>query len=310
MADIVIAEFMDEPAVRGLAADFAVLYDPDLWSKPEALATALGDARALIVRNRTQVTAQVINAGPRLEAIGRLGVGLDNIDLEAAKARDIQVFPALGGNTVAVAEYVIAMVLVLLRGAYFARDAMLAGQWPRERLMGHEAMGKTLGIVGFGVIGQAVAERARALGMRIAASDAFLPADDPGWAQADARLDLDALLAEADAITLHVPMTKETRGLIDAGAIEKMKPGAVLINTARGGVVDEAALAAALKSGQLGGAALDVFETEPLTAEAGKRFEGAPNLVLTPHIAGPTQESNTRISTIIADIIRRVLEGK
>lgn len=309
MADIVISEFMNAEAVEGLQAEFDVLHDPELWQKLDDLAAALADARALIVRNRTQVTAEVMDAAPKLKVVGRLGVGLDNIDLDAARARNVEVYPALGGNTISVAEYVIAMTLVLLRGAYYANAAMLAGEWPREQLMGREAYGKTIGIVGFGVIGQAVAARARCLGMQAVASDAFLAEDDPAWSQADARLDLDDLLTQSDVITLHVPLTKETRGLIGADALAKVKEGAVLINTARGGVVDERALVTALTTGRLGGAALDVFETEPLSLAEAAQFVNVPNLVLTPHIAGPTQESNTRISSITADTVRRILKA-
>ena len=308
MSDIVITEFMEEGALRGLQADFDTLYRPDLWNKPDEIARHLSAARALIVRNRTQVTDTVLAAAPRLKVVGRLGVGLDNIDVQAAHARGIAVCPATGGNTVSVAEYVIAAALVLLRGAFFANAAMLAGDWPREQLMGREASGRCMGLVGFGTIGQAVAARARALGMTAIACDVLLPASDPVWQQADGGArSLDQVLAEADVVSLHVPLTPVTRGLIGSAALERMKPGAVLINTARGGVVDEDALAAALKSGHLGGAALDVFEAEPLTLAAAARFRNVPNLILTPHIAGPTQDSNARVSAITAHNVRRLL---
>lgn len=310
MSDIVITEFMDEGAVRDLERDYDVLYSADLWQRPQDMIAAVAQARALIVRNRTQVTAALLAAAPRLKVVGRLGVGLDNIDLEAARARGVAVLPASGGNTVSVAEYVIAAALVLLRGAFFANARMLAGEWPREELMGREAQGRTMGIVGFGVIGRAVAERARALGMRVIACDAFLGDEDPAWREIDGgRRSFDAVLEEADVLSLHVPLSEATRRLIDAQAIARMRKGAVLINTARGGVVDEEALVAALRSGHLGGAALDVFETEPLTRAAAARFAQVPNLILTPHIAGPTQDSNLRVSAITADNVRRVLES-
>jgi (S)-sulfolactate dehydrogenase len=307
MPDIVVSEFMDETAVAGLARDFAVACDPTLADRPDALLPLLRDARALIVRNRTQVRGGLLAAAPRLLVVGRLGVGLDNIDTEACRARGIEVFPATGANDVAVAEYVIAAALLLLRGAWFASTAMLAGGWPRNALIGRELAGKVLGLVGFGSIAREVAMRARALGMETLAFDPYVPADHPAW-QGTRRLDLDALLAAADVVSLHVPLTPETRHLIDAAALARMRADAVLINAARGGVVDEPALAAALRSGRLGGAALDVFETEPLTAAAGRVFADVPNLILTPHIAGVTRESNVRVSAVTAANVRRILE--
>ncbi|MEQ9606173.1 MAG: NAD(P)-dependent oxidoreductase, partial [Kiloniellaceae bacterium] len=266
-------------------------------------------ARAHTVRNRTQVSAGVLAAGPTLEAVGRLGVGLDNIDMAACKARGLPVFPATGANDQAVAEYVIATTLVLLRGAYHAGAAMLAGDWPRQALMGHEVAGKTLGLVGFGAIARQIAARARALGMTVAAADPFVAADDAAWQDVARHESLESLLAAADAVSLHVPLTDKTRGLLGAAALAAMRPGAVLINTARGGVVDEAALAESLRQGHLGGAALDVFEKEPLGAAAAARFAGLANVILTPHIAGVTQEANVRVSALTAENVRRVLEG-
>ncbi|MGF1594034.1 MAG: NAD(P)-dependent oxidoreductase [Kiloniellaceae bacterium] len=310
MADIVISEFMDADAVEGLRDGYAVVYDPGLVDRPEDLKAELAAARALIVRNRTQVTAEVLAAGPRLEAVGRLGVGLDNIDLAACEARGVKVFPATGANDQAVAEYVVAAVLVLLRGAYHAGDAMLAGTWPRQALMGREVAGKTLGLVGFGAIARQVAARAGPLGMKLAACDPFVAADDPAWGDVARHESLESLLPAVDALSLHVPLTEGTRNLIDAAALGRMRDDAVLVNTARGGVVDEAALAEALKAGRLGGAALDVFEAEPLTAAAAAPFAGLANVILTPHIAGVTQEANVRVSALTAEQVRRALEKK
>ena len=213
--------------------------------------------------------------------VGRLGVGLDNIELDACAARAIEVIPATGANADAVAEYVIAAALVLLRGAFTASAEVAAGAWPRARLSaGREAAGKTLGLVGFGDIGRRSARLARAIGMRTVAYDPMIAADDPVWSAAGtAPLGLDALVGEADAISLHVPLVAATRDLFDATRIAAMKRGAVLINTARGGVVDERALADALRSGHLGGAAIDVFAREPLGEEA--HWQGLANLILT-----------------------------
>lgn len=308
MPDIVIAEFMDEAAVDGLRADHDVLYDPGLVDRPDDLKAALASARALIVRNRTQVTADVLAAGSRLVCVGRLGVGLDNIDLAACEARGIEVFPATGANDLAVAEYVIATALLLLRGAYAARARMLAGDWPRQALMGREAAGKTIGLVGFGAIARQVAARARALGMAVAALDPYVPSGHPAWQDVAHHQSLDSLLPAADVLSLHVPLNDTTRNLIDAGALAQMRPGAVLINTARGGVVDEAALADSLRRGHLGGAALDVFAEEPLSAGNAAVFAGLDNLILTPHIAGVTVESNVRVSAVTARQVRTALE--
>ncbi|PWG65440.1 hydroxyacid dehydrogenase [Sediminicurvatus halobius] len=309
MAEIVITEFMDEQAVADLAADHDVLYDPELVSRPEAIATAAAEARALIVRNRTQVTAELLAACPRLCAVGRLGVGLDNIAVEACRERNIAVLPATGANDVAVAEYVITGAMMLLRGAYHATDRVAAGEWPRQALSGRETGGTTLGLIGFGGIARATAERARPLGMHVLAHDPFVAADDAAWGQLAERADsLEALLAASDVVSLHVPYTADTHHLIDATALTRMPAGAVLINAARGGVVDEAAVAEALHAGRLGGALLDVFEQEPLPA--GSVLADVPNLVLTPHIAGVTRESNVRVSRVTAENVRRVLEER
>ncbi len=307
MADIVISEFMDEGAVNDLRRDYDVHYDPGLVDAPAALAEQVQAARALIVRNRTQVRGALLEAGRNLRVIGRLGVGLDNIDLEACKARSIRVMPATGANNIAVAEYVIAALLLLVRGAFAERGRMLAGEWPRQELMGGEVLGRTLGLIGFGGIAREVAVRAQALGMVVRAHDPLIPVDAPIWGSTGVQpVALPALLAQADAISLHVPLVEGTRHLIGAAQLAAMRSGAVLINTARGGVVDDAALAKALSAGEIAGAALDVFESEPLPA--GSVFEGVPNLLLTPHIAGVTHESNARVGQVTAANVRRALE--
>jgi (S)-sulfolactate dehydrogenase len=308
MADIVITEFMDEEVI---ARDFAgrdVVYDPKLVDRPDALAGLLGDARALVVRNRTQVRPPLLALAPRLRVVGRLGVGLDNIDTAACEARGIAVCPATGANDIAVAEYVLTAALVLLRGAWLATARVVAGEWPRMALIGREASGQRLGLVGFGAIARETAMRARALGMAVAACDPYLPDGHPAWNGVE-RLGLDELLAASDVVSLHVPLTGETRSLIDGRALSLMKPRAVLINAARGGIVDEAALAAALRAGTLAGAALDVFETEPLDAAHGAMFGGIHNLLLTPHIAGVTEQSNVRVSIVTAAAVLRHLDG-
>ncbi|MCL4184042.1 MAG: hydroxyacid dehydrogenase [Burkholderiaceae bacterium] len=291
---------MDLPAVESLRGEFEVDYAPALVDDRTGLLRRIATAHALIVRNRTQVDREVLAAAPHLRAIGRLGVGLDNIDVAACEAAGIAVFPATGANSLAVAEYVVATAMMLLRGAYLSSVEVAAGAWPRARLsQGRETAGRTLGLVGFGGIGRTTAKLAQAVGMQVLASDPVLAPDAPvGAAAGAARRELDALLAEVDVLSLHVPLTASTRGLVDAARLARMKPDAILINTSRGGVVDEAALADALRAGRLGGAALDVFEDEPLAA--GSALAGAPNLILTPHIGGVTRESNERVSALIA----------
>lgn len=306
MIDIVISEFINASALASLQREFDVHYDETLVDRRDELIERASGARALVVRNRSKVDAALLAACPDLLAVGRLGVGLDNIDMEACRARGVPVFPATGANVVSVAEYVIAGALVMLRGAYQASDAVLAGQWSRQRYTGLEAAEKTIGIIGFGAIGRAVADRARALGMEVIACDPFVPADDPAWQRHGAgQRDLEALLAEGDAITVHVPLTETTRHLVDARAIAGMKRGAIVINSARGGVVDEHALAAGLRDGKLGAAMLDVFESEPLPA--GSHLVGVPRLYLTPHIAGLTVEANERVGTMVAARVAEVL---
>jgi (S)-sulfolactate dehydrogenase len=307
-ADVVITEFMDGTAVAELATGFTVQYDPSLADRRPELLASLGPVRALIVRNRTQVDRELLDAAPRLLTVGRLGVGLDNIDVAECERRGISVWPAAGANAAAVAEYVIAALLVLFRGAFTATDRVAAGEWPRTELSGREIGGKRLGLVGFGGIARLVAERAAALGMEVAAYDPLIDPSDAAWGMAIRRPTLEALLRQSDAISLHVPLVDGTRDLLDAAALGLLPTGAVVVNTARGGILDEDAVVAALRAGRLGGAALDVFAAEPVDPAGGARFRDVPNLLLTPHIAGITEESNRRVSAVTAAAVRRVLE--
>ncbi len=303
---IVITEFMDERAVERLRARHDVLYDPTLVDDASRLRQKAAASDALIVRNRTQVRGDLLAALTRCKVVGRLGVGLDNIDVAACDARGIRVIPATGANALSVAEYVVGIAVVLLRGAYISTVEVAAGQWPRARLSeGREAAGKTIGLIGYGSIGQVTARLAKAFGFIVIAFDALMDGDHPAFAASGVRCaGLEEVITTADVVSLHVPLVDSTRGMFDAARIASMKPGAVLINTARGGIIDETALAAALRAGHLGGAALDVFATEPLPHSA--HFEGCPNLILTPHVAGVSAESNERVSSLIAE---RVLEA-
>lgn len=308
MPDVVITEFMDEAAVADLAKTHDVVYDAKLVDKPDEMLALLKDARAIIVRNRTQVRGPLLAAAPKLRCVGRLGVGLDNIDQVACAERNVAVYPATGANDLSVAEWAVTTAMVLLRGAYHATAEVIAGTWPRNRLMGRETHGKTLGLVGVGRIARETGRLARALGMNVIGTDTYVSPSDPIWGVIHHRT-LDQLVAEADVVSVHVPLTSSTANLIDAARLSMMKPGAIVLNAARGGVVDEAAVAAALKAGTLGGAALDVFEEEPLSAGRAAVFACCPNLILTPHIAGVAVESNTRVSWVTIENVRRHLAG-
>jgi (S)-sulfolactate dehydrogenase len=304
---IVISEFMDEQAVSLLAQHFDVRYDPSLVERPADLGSALASANALIVRNRTKVTAALINGAPSLAVVGRLGVGLDNIDVEACAVRGIKVIPAAGANAQAVAEYVIAAALILLRGAYDSTQTVANGNWPRTQLSeGRELAGKTFALIGFGGIGRLTGRLARALDLRVIAYDANIAPDATLWRQESTTpVAIDRALAEADIVSLHVPLDASTRNLIDARRLAMMKRDAILINTSRGGIVDEAAVGAALRANRLGGAALDVFQHEPLAGSS--PLADCPHLLLTPHIAGITRESNVRVSMLIAEKVAAAL---
>lgn len=297
---IVISEFVAASAVESLKHQFDVHADATLVDQPDRLRSLLADAEALVVRNRTQVTPVLLDAAPRLMAVGRLGVGLDNINLAACAQRGIQVIPATGANARSVAEYVITVALTLLRGAYQSSASVAAGHWPRPMLSGgREAAGSTMAVIGFGSIGRLVAQLARSLGMHVVGHDPVLPEDAACWSETGARcVSFDEALRVADVVTLHVPFAESTRNLVGAPQIAMLRPHAIVINTSRGGIVDETALAEALKQGKVGGAALDVFTDEPLVA--GSLFAGVPNLILTPHIAGLTTQSSERAGTLVA----------
>lgn len=307
MARIVITEFMDERAVDQLRAKHEVLYAPALVDDAAELLKQAANCDALVVRNRTQVRGDLLAALARCKVIGRLGVGLDNIDVPGCEGRGMQVIPATGANALSVAEYVITSAMLLLRGAYQSSEAVAGGKWPRNALSnGRETAGKTLGIIGFGSIGRMVAGLAKGLGMQVIAYDAMLPEGHGAYTQAGVTYSaLDALISKADVVTLHVPLVDGTRGLFNAQRIATMQKGAVLINSSRGHIVDLAAAVAALRAGHLGGVAIDVFDTEPLPADVA--LQNCPNLLLTPHISGVSAESNERVSFLIADKVMEAL---
>ncbi|MEO0619300.1 MAG: NAD(P)-dependent oxidoreductase [Pseudomonadota bacterium] len=309
MADVVVTEFMDLAALKTLEADYTVHRDETLWEKPEALRESIAHAQALIVRNKTPVDVALLDAAPDLKVVGRLGVGLDNIDLKACAERNVRVCPATGANADAVAEYAVAAAMVLLRGLIPATQAIAQGAWSRtDHSAGRESAGRVFGLLGYGSIGRVTAERAGALGFRVIAHDPAIDETDNATATTETQIvSFATLLDQADVLSVHVPLTSDTRGLLDAPALAAMKPGAILINTARGGIVDEAALADALTRGHLGGAALDVFEEEPTPAKTCIALSRLHNVLLTPHIAGLSEDANTRVSELTVANVRAVL---
>lgn len=304
-----IAEWMPVGVDR-LAAAGVTLYDPELWRDRARLSAQLADCTALIVRNQTRVDAALLANAPRLKVVGRLGVGLDNLDLEALRARGITVVTGGNANAIAVAEYTLAAMLTLARRLPAADRDTKGGGWGRAAFgAGLELHGKTLGLIGLGDIGARVARRALAFGMRVVAHDPLITPHHFAAAELGVTLaPLDDLLGESDFISLHVPLLPTTRHLINAERLARMKPTAALINTSRGGIVDEAALLEALRAGRLGGAALDVRAHEP--PEQPDPLAQFENVLLTPHIAGLTAESQARVCQAVAEDVLRVLRGE
>ena len=308
MGRILVAEAVAQPAVDRLAGEHETIVRTGT-SRDDLLAAlaADGGSDALIVRSQTRVDAELLAAAaPRLAVVGVASVGVDRIDIDAATRAGVMVVNAPTGNTVAAAEHTMALMLALLRRVPAAHASVLAGSWDRSSFTGRELRGKTLGIIGLGKIGKAVARRATGFEMRVLASDPFLT--DEQAAEAGARLvGLPELLLRADVVTVHTPLTAQTRGLLRQPQIEAMQRGAFLLNVARGGIVDEQALADALRSGHLGGAAVDVYSTEPLPAD--NPLRGAPNVVLTPHLGASTAEAQDRVGLEMAEQVLEALAG-
>ena len=270
----------------------------------EELERALAGAHALIVRSETRVTADLLTRGPNLRVIARAGTGVDNIDVPAATRRGIAVMNAPGANTVSAAEHAMGLLLAQARHIPWAAEAMRRGEWDRKRFEGTELRGKTIGIVGLGRIGGHVAQLARAFGMHVVGHDPYLSPERAAELQVK-LLPLDQLLGQADVVTLHVAHTEQTHHLINAERLKLMKPTAVLVNTARGELVDEAALAEAVREKRIGGAAIDVFAVEPLPADAPLRK--LERVILTPHLAASTAEAQERVSVEICGAVRDAL---
>lgn len=304
---IVVCEFITPSGLQRLQqSGLEVHYDPHLWKDREALKARLAGATALIVRNQTQVNAELLAAAPRLRVVGRLGVGLDNINQPDLKAAGVQLYFARGINANGVAEYVMAAMLHLARNIAGAAAHVAEGGWNRTAFGGFELSGKTLGLLGLGEVGLRVARRARAFGMRVVASDPMrLP-----WESAVEDLGVELLstpevLRRAQFLSLHAPLTPETKELIRAETLATMPRGSFLINTARGELVHQADLVAALRSGHLAGAVLDVVDPEPLPPE--HLLRGVENLWITPHVAGLTAEAQEAVGLRVAEGVLNIL---
>ena len=304
MARVLVSEKLAERGLE-LLRGAGHQVDVQLELSPVDLVGAIPGAHALIVRSATQVTDEVLEAGADLVVVGRAGIGLDNVDTEAATRRGVMVVNAPQSNVLSAAEHAMALLLAQARNVPQAHAALVAGKWERSKWEGVELHGKTLGVVGLGRIGALVAQRALAFGMRLCAYDPYVSADRARQMGVD-LLSLEELMAESDFVTIHLPKTPETAGLIGRDLLAKAKAGLRIVNAARGGIVDEEALADAIRSGQLGGAAFDVFSTEPCTDSP---LFGLSNVVVTPHLGASTQEAQDKAGVTIAEQVILALAG-
>jgi len=300
---IVVADDLPASSLELLRAESGWVVDARSGRTPEALAADVADADALLVRSATKVDARLMDASPGLRIIARAGTGVDNVDVAAASARGILVVNAPGANSISVAEHACALMLALARSVPAADHAMKSAKWEKKRFLGTELRGKTLGIAGLGRIGQEVAQRARAFGMRVVAHDPYISSDVAAGLSVE-LMSLDDICANADYLTLHLPSTAETRHLFNDARFARCKPGIRLINTARGELIDEAALRRAIESAIVGAAALDVFETEP---PADWSLAQLPQVIATPHIAASTEEAQELVGIETAATVRDFL---
>ena len=301
---VLITEKLADPGVELLNEEFEV--DVLIGLSPEELLERIGDYDGLIIRSATKVTAEVIERAESLKAVGRAGIGVDNIDIEAATKRGVLVANAPESNTVAAAEHTLALMLAAARRIPAADSSLREGEWKRSAFKGVEVSEKTLGLVGLGHVGAIVARGATGMGMRVLAYDPYVSEDRMRSMNVDRAESLDEVFESSDFISLHVPRTPQTAGMVDAGALEKMKPSAYLINVARGGIVDETALYNALKEGAIAGAALDVFAEEPTTDSP---LFSLPNVVVTPHLGASTAEAQDRAGVTAAEQVAIALRG-
>lgn len=306
MYKILVSDKLGQAGLDLLEATPNVSYDMKLGLSKDELIAIIPDYDGLIIRSDTQPDADVIAAGTRLKAIGRAGIGVDNIDLVAATAHGIKVVNTPRSNSIATAEQTLTLMLSMKRFTAHSHASVGAGGWNRDDYVGTEIFGKTLGVIGFGYIGRLVAARAQAFGMNVIAADPYVTAAAVSELGAE-LLPLDELLGRADVITLHAVVTDETNGMINASTIAKMKDGVMLVNVARGKLINEADLAAALKSGKVAAAGLDVFYNEPPT---GSPLIGLPNVTHTPHLGASTVEAQEAVGTQIVEQVLKVLDGE
>jgi D-3-phosphoglycerate dehydrogenase / 2-oxoglutarate reductase len=305
---VLIADAISQRGVDELSRDGAIEAVVKTGLSEKELVDLIPNFSALVVRSQTKVTADILNAGTKLRVVGRAGVGVDNVDVETATRRGIIVLNAPGGNTVSTAEHAFSLLLSAARKIPQADANVRSKNWDKKNFEGVELYNKTLGVIGMGRIGSELSRRAIAFGMRVIAYDPYLSATRARSLQVELVDELDDLLTSADFISLHTPLTAETRHILDAARLQKTKRGVRIINCARGGLIDENALLKALQDGHVAAAALDVFETEPLPADSPLR--GAPNLVLTPHLGASTAEAQESVGIEIAHSIRAaLLEG-
>jgi D-3-phosphoglycerate dehydrogenase / 2-oxoglutarate reductase len=305
---ILIADSISQRGIDELSREGALDITIKLGLSETDLIEIIPEFSAIVVRSQAKVTADVLNAGGKLRVVGRAGVGVDNVDVEAATQRGVLVLNAPGGNTISTAEHAFSLLLSVARKIPQADATLRAGKWDRKNLEGVELYNKTLGVIGMGRIGSELSRRAIAFGMRVIAYDPYLSATRARSLQVELVDELDDLLAASEFISLHTPLTNETRHLLNAARLRKTKRGVRIVNCARGGLIDEAALVKALQDQHVAGAALDVFETEPLPADSPLR--SAPNLILTPHLGASTAEAQESVGIEIAQSIRAaLLEG-
>jgi D-3-phosphoglycerate dehydrogenase len=302
---VLVTEPLAEPGLALLREEHQVDVRPELATA--GLADAVEPYHALVVRSQTRVDAGVIQAGRNLKVVGRAGIGLDNVDVEAATRRGVMVVNAPQSNVISAAEHTMALLLAVARRVPGADAALRSGSWDRERFQGIELHGKTLGIVGLGRVGTMVAQRALAFGMRLIAYDPYVSRERARQIGVELIPDLGALLVQADFVTVHLPKTPDTVGLLGERELALMKDGAVLVNTARGGILDEEALVRALREGKLGGAGVDVFEGEPVTEHPLFELGSA---VVTPHLGAATREAQDKAGLAIAEMVRLALRGE
>src|SRR5271154_3308525 len=304
MGRVLVTEKLAQPGLD-LMAEAGHEVDVQLDLTPDQLVAAIVGANALVIRSATTVTAEVLTAGTDLVVVGRAGIGLDNVDVAAATERGVMVVNAPQSNILSAAEQAMALLLAQARNIPQAHAALVAGKWERSKWEGVELHGKTLGVVGLGRVGALVAQRALAFGMRLVAYDPYVSPDRAPHMGVE-MLSLDELVAESDFLTIPLPKTAETAGLIGAELLAKAKPGIRIVNAARGGIVDEEALAEALRSGRVGGAAFDVFATEPCTDSP---LFGFPTVVATPHLGASTAEAQDKAGVTIAEQVNLALAG-